>query len=117
MCELPGISNTQPVSAQSFLRAFHRGGDETASAPSLSHGPRLISMGKTADNPDGQGVALRRDGRFSLDNEPLPARNQGFMELTASLHADLPVGQVYRSSAPPVTTSTAVANNRSMNAA
>lgn len=87
MCELLGISSTQPGNPQALLQAFRRRG------------------GEIADNPDGWGIAYLHDGRFALHKEPVPAaHSQRFTELTASIRTDLLIGHVRKARLPRINT-------------
>ncbi len=85
MCELLGLSRSRPAGARNILRAFQERG------------------GEAADNPDGWGLAYRRDDRFTLHKEPLAAaHSRHFRELAASIHTDLLIGHVRKARLPRV---------------
>lgn len=87
MCELFGLSASQPVTIRNALCAFRvRGGLE-------------------ADNPDGWGLAWRENGVFRLAKEPLPAHESVlFGRLCATTRANLMIAHVRKARFPPVNT-------------
>jgi glutamine amidotransferase len=85
MCELLGISSSQPTGWREVLCPFRLRG------------------GGTADNPDGWGLAYREDGGFQLRKQPTPAvRSRLFLALCDSVRSDLVVAHVRKARLPPV---------------
>lgn len=87
MCELFGMSASQPVSASEELAGLRlRGGLE-------------------ADNPDGWGIAWLASGGFELVKEPMPAfRSHAFKELAEKTRTTLMIAHVRKARHPPVNT-------------
>jgi len=87
MCELFGISASQPIPVRRELEEFRlRGGLE-------------------ADNPDGWGLAWLEQGAFHLVKEPMPAyRSALFEELSEQTRASLIIAHVRKARHPPVNT-------------
>jgi glutamine amidotransferase len=91
MCELLGLSASQPVPARDLpLVEFRRRG------------------GELADNPDGWGMAWREPGLeavFRVVKEPVPAwQSPVSASLVGSLNSDLVVAHVRKARFPPVNT-------------
>jgi predicted glutamine amidotransferase len=87
MCGLLGISSGQTSSWREILCAFRQRG------------------GGMADNPDGWGVAYRKDGELRLEKEPVPAvQSLLFEELCQTVRSDLVVAHVRKARLPPVNT-------------
>ncbi|MEW5787321.1 MAG: class II glutamine amidotransferase [Pseudomonadota bacterium] len=93
MCELFGLSASQPVPADATpLAAFRERG------------------GRAADNPDGWGLAWRVPGEpaeaaFLIAKEPEPGADSGrFARLAATLSGDLLIGHVRKARLPPINT-------------
>lgn len=86
MCELFGLSASQPISAREMPLAEFR-----------------ARGGLAADNPDGWGIAWREAGRLLLVKEPFPACDSAeFAKLSASLCSDLVIAHVRKARFPPV---------------
>lgn len=87
MCELFGMSASQPVHLREALEAFRLRG------------------GRDADNPDGWGLAWREKESFLLVKEPRPAfRSTLFEDLGATLRSGLVIAHVRKARHPPVNT-------------
>lgn len=87
MCELLGMSASQPLPARETLAEFRRRG------------------GLAADNPDGWGLAWLEDGVFRLAKEPQPAcRSPLFEELSETTRSNLIVAHVRKARFPPINT-------------
>jgi glutamine amidotransferase len=87
MCELFGMSASQPIPIRRELSEFRLRG------------------GLVADNPDGWGLAWREKGGFQLAKEPRPAFSSTlFEDLGATLHASLVIAHVRKANFPPVNT-------------
>ncbi len=85
MCELFGMSTSAAVAPGESLREFRQRG------------------GQTADNPDGWGIAWRKNGAFRLAKEPRPACSSTLFEnLCLSLCSDLIIAHVRKAKFPPV---------------
>lgn len=87
MCELFGLSATNPIHAEEPLCELRR------------HG------GLTADNPDGWGLTWWGDGVFQLAKEPLPAHQSGlFQRLCGTVRSSLIIAHIRKAKFPPVNT-------------
>lgn len=87
MCELFGMSASQPAPIRQELEEFRLRG------------------GLDADNPDGWGLAWREKESFQLAKEPLPAfRSALFEDLCATLNSSLVIAHVRKARHPPVNT-------------
>lgn len=87
MCELFGMSASQPIPIQRELSEFRLRG------------------GLVADNPDGWGLAWWDHGNFELAKEPRPAfRSTLFEDIASTLHASLAIAHVRKANFPPVNT-------------
>lgn len=87
MCELFGLSASQPEVAGEALTEFRLRG------------------GLKADNPDGWGLAWWEGNTFRLAKEPLPAHCSSlFEDLSASTRSNLIVAHVRKANFPPVNT-------------
>ena len=85
MCELFGMSSSQPLNMARELDEFRL------------HG------GEVADNPDGWGIASWESGAFHLFKEPTPAhQSELFAQLGKSTHSSLFIAHVRKASFPPV---------------
>lgn len=85
MCELFGMSSSQPLNMASELDEFRL------------HG------GVVADNPDGWGIASWESGAFQLYKEPIPAhQSELFAQLGESTQSSLFIAHVRKASFPPV---------------
>ncbi len=85
MCELFGMSSSQPLNMARELGEFRL------------HG------GEVADNPDGWGIASWESGAFHLCKEPTPAhQSELFAQLGESTHSSLFIAHVRKASFPPV---------------
>lgn len=87
MCELFGLSSSQPIAAAACLRDFRARG------------------GGAGDNPDGWGLSYKTDGHFELVKEPLPAvASELYLRVAATLHSDLVLAHVRKAKYPLVNT-------------
>jgi len=87
MCELFGISSTRPARAHTALARFRMRG------------------GRTADNPDGWGLAYVENERFRLYKEPVAGASSNLFALLAeSLRSELIVAHVRKARYPRVNT-------------
>ena len=87
MCELFGLSSSEPTQPSAALNAFRLRG------------------GGLADNPDGWGIAFLDHGTFRLIKEPAPAiRSTLFAKLSESVRSPLIVAHVRKANYPPVNT-------------
>ncbi len=85
MCELFGMSSSQPQSMSRELNTFRL------------HG------GALADNPDGWGMAWQENNAFQLFKEPIPAHQSAlFTRLCGSTNSSLMIAHVRKASFPPV---------------
>lgn len=85
MCELFGMSSSQPLNMARELGEFRL------------HG------GEVADNPDGWGIASWESGAFHLCKEPTPAhQSELFAQLGESTQSSLFIAHVRKASFPPV---------------
>lgn len=85
MCELFGMSSSQPLNMALELNEFRL------------HG------GGVADNPDGWGIASWESGAFHLCKEPTPAhQSELFAQLGESTYSSLFIAHVRKASFPPV---------------
>ena len=85
MCELFGMSSSQPLNMARELSEFRL------------HG------GKVADNPDGWGLASWERGAFRLSKETIPAHQSAlFAQLSGSTRSNLIIAHVRKASFPPV---------------
>lgn len=85
MCELFGMSSSQPLNLARELNEFRL------------HG------GEMADNPDGWGLAAWESGAFRLFKEPIPAHQSPlFAQLSGSTRSDLVIAHVRKASFPTV---------------
>jgi len=91
MCELFGLSATQPVAARDIPLGQFR-----------------LRGGLLADNPDGWGMAWREAGGaedFRIEKEPFAASQSDlYATLCETLYSDLVVAHVRKASHPPVNT-------------
>ena len=89
MCELLGLSASNPTAAEGPLREFRSRG------------------GVAADNPDGWGLAYRDQRGVHVFKEPIPAaRSALFAQLCATVRSDLVVAHVRKARYPPINTMT-----------
>lgn len=87
MCELFGLSASQPVSARRELEQFRLRG------------------GLAADSPDGWGLAWWENGGFHLTKEPQPAyRSTRFKTLCETTRSILVIAHVRKARFPPINT-------------
>ncbi|MEZ5615269.1 MAG: class II glutamine amidotransferase [Rhodocyclaceae bacterium] len=87
MCELFGMSASQPVTAGMALERLRQRG------------------GREADNPDGWGLAWREGGGFEIRKRPAPAwRSRQFARLCSETRSDLILAHVRKARHPPVRT-------------
>ena len=87
MCELFGMSASQPVTAGTALERLRQRG------------------GREADNPDGWGLAWRDGGGFEIRKRPAPAcRSRQFARLCVETQSDLILAHVCKARFPPVRT-------------
>jgi glutamine amidotransferase len=87
MCELFGMSASQPITIRRELSEFRLRG------------------GLVADNPDGWGLAWREKGNFQLAKEPEPAfRSTLFEDIGQKLNSSLVIGHVRKANFPPINT-------------
>lgn len=87
MCELFGLSASQPVSARRELEQFRLRG------------------GLAADNPDGWGLAWWENGGFHLAKEPQPAHCSAlFKSLCETMRSSLVIAHVRKARFPPINT-------------
>lgn len=85
MCELFGMSSSQPLNLARELNEFRL------------HG------GEVADNPDGWGLASWESGAFRLSKEPTPAHQSAlFAQLSGSTRSNLIIAHVRKASFPPI---------------
>ncbi len=85
MCELFGLSSSQPLNMMRELNEFRL------------HG------GEVADNPDGWGLASWENGEFRLSKEPLPAHQSAFFaELSGTTCSNLMIAHVRKASFPTI---------------
>ncbi len=87
MCELFGMSASQPITIRRELSEFRLRG------------------GLVADNPDGWGLAWREKGNFQLAKAPEPAfRSTLFEDLGEKLNSSLVIAHVRKANFPPINT-------------
>lgn len=87
MCELFGLSSSQPADLTASLGLFAQRG------------------GGSADNPDGWGLAYLKDGEFQLEKEPTAAaHSKRFASLYSRVRSDLVLAHVRKAKNPPVNT-------------
>jgi len=85
MCELFGMSSSQPLNMARELNEFRL------------HG------GQVADNPDGWGLTWQENGTFRLVKEPMPAHQSAlFAQLCGTTRSSLIIAHVRKASFPPV---------------
>ncbi|HUW37650.1 MAG TPA: class II glutamine amidotransferase [Rhodocyclaceae bacterium] len=89
MCELFGISASAPFTPADAMRTFRLRG------------------GRSADNPDGWGIAYREGASFRLFKAPEPAAGSAlFEELCSTVRSNLILAHVRKANYPPVNTLT-----------
>ena len=87
MCELFGLTSSEPVAAATCLIDFQQRG------------------GGTGNNPDGWGLVYKADSRFLLAKEPVPAvQSQLYARLSADLCSDLILAHVRKAKYPLINT-------------
>ena len=85
MCELFGMSSSQPLNMAQELNKFRL------------HG------GEVADNPDGWGLAWRENGAFRLSKEPTPAHQSAlFAQLCGATNSNLMIAHVRKATFPTI---------------
>lgn len=85
MCELFGMSSSQPLNMARELNRFRL------------HG------GEVADNPDGWGMAWRESGTFRLSKEPVPAHQSAlFAQLCDTTNSSLMIAHVRKATFPTI---------------